>query len=154
MTIPEDASFEILDGGKLIRLEPLHFINYSSDLDWDKNWIKTRVTVKGGVFGGQYLADFMTTDYEHLKRDLRKLDSDFEGHAKFKPLEGQLVLEINGDGLGHFEVYCTATDQPGCGAELAFELSFDQTELNRLTRELDTITKMFPITGDMGIKNG
>ena len=67
MTYPEEVSFEIFDGGDLSRLEPLHIINYSSALDWDKNWIKTKVTVKGGVFSGQYVADFLTTDYELLK---------------------------------------------------------------------------------------
>lgn len=153
MTNPEEISFEIFDGGDLIRLEPLHVINDSSHLDWDKNWVKTRVTVKGGAFTGQYLADFLTTDYELLKRDLRKLENDFKGEARFEPLEGQLVLEIKGDGLGHFAVHCSACDQPGFGGKLAFELGFDQTELNRVIGELDTITKMFPITGDMTIKN-
>ena len=79
------------------------------------------------------------------------MDRDFNGQAE--PLEGQLVLEIKDDGLGHFEVHCTACDQPGISGKLAFELSFDQTGLKRLIRELDTITKMFPITGDMNIKN-
>lgn len=153
MTHHEEVSFEIFDGGDLIRLEPLHVISYSSNLDWDKNWIKTKVTAKGGAFSGQYFADFMTTDYELLKRDLLKLNNDFNGQAKFEPLEGELVLQIRGDGLGHFEVHCTACDQPGLGGKLAFGLSFDQTELSRLIKELDAITKLFPIIGDMKIKN-
>ncbi len=94
----------------------------------------------------------MTTDYELLKRDLRKLDKDLIGQAKFEPLEGQLVPEINGDGLGHFEVRCTACDQPGYGGKLSFSLSFDQTDLNRLINELGAITKLFSIKGDMTIK--
>jgi hypothetical protein len=153
MTHHEEVSFEIFDGGDLIRLEPLHVISYSSNLDWDKNWIKTKVTVKSGAFSGQYFADFMTTDYELLKRALRKLNNDFNGQAKFEPLEGELVLQIRGDGLGHFEVHCTACDQPGLGGKLAFGLSFDQTELSRLIKELVAITKLFPIIGDMKIKN-
>jgi len=72
---------------------------------------------------------------------------------RLEPLEGQLVLNIKGDGLGHFEVECATTDKPGNGGTLSFSLSFDQTELPRLINELDKITKAFPIKGDFNIKN-
>lgn len=153
MTLHSETYFEIFDGGDLIRVEPYQTIKYDSALDWDRNWVKTRVTIKGGVFGGQYVADFMTTDFELLKRDFKKLDKDFNATAKFDPLEGQLILSISGDGLGHFEVKCIAQDQPGYGGTLSFSLSFDQTELTRLITELDKITKAFPISGDMTLKN-
>ncbi|WP_121357758.1 WapI family immunity protein [Flavisolibacter nicotianae] len=153
MTQSSEISFELFDGGDLIRIEPLYVIKYNSALDWDKNWINTRVTVKGGAFTGQFMADFTTMDFELLKRDIKKLDEDFSGIGKFEPLEGQLILHIKGDGLGHFEVNCTAVDQPGIGGKLSFFLTFDQTELKRLISELDKITKLFPITGDMTIKN-
>jgi hypothetical protein len=95
----------------------------------------------------------MTTDFELFKRELIKLDKGFSGTAKLEPLEGQLLLNISGDGLGHFEVKCKATDQPGYGGTLSFVFSFDQTELPRLTSELDKITKVFPIKGEFNIKN-
>lgn len=99
MTNHEKISFEI-GGHNLIRLEPLQYLFTDSEHDWDLNWIKTRVTVKGGIFSGQYVAEFMTTDFEKLKRDLRRFDNgDFKGKAKFEPLEGQLVVEIEGEAL-------------------------------------------------------
>jgi hypothetical protein len=153
MTHSSDIYFEIFDGGDLIRLEPIQAYDDTSQLDWDRNWIRTKVTVKGGVFSGQFTADFMTTDFELLKRDFKKLDQDFKGTAKLEPLERQLTLSIAGDGLGHFEVKCTANDQPNYGGTLSFSLSFDQTELARLINELDKITKAFPIRGDFSIKN-
>jgi hypothetical protein len=153
MTQHSETYFEIFDGGDLIRVEPYQAIKYDSALDWDRNWIKTKVTVKGGAFSGQYVADFMTTDFELLKREFKKLHKDFNGTANFEPLEGQLKLNISGDGLGHFEVKCIAQDQTGIGGTLSFILSFDQTELARLTNELDKITKAFPISGDMTLKN-
>ena len=153
MTQSSEIYFEIFDGGDLIRIEPYQAVKYDSQLDWDRNWIKTKVTIKGGVFSGQYIADFMTTDFELLKRDFKRLDKDFNGTAKFEPLEGQLILNISGHGLGHFEVKCISQDQPGIGATLSFTLGFDQTELRRLTIELDKITKAFPISGDMTLKN-
>jgi hypothetical protein len=148
-----DLYFEIVDAGDIIRFEPIQTYDDTSQLDWDRNLIRTRITVKGGAFSGQYTADFMTTDFELFKRDIKNLDINFKGTAKLEPLERQLVLNINGDGLGHFEVKCTATDQPGYGGTLSFILSFDQTELPRLIRELDKITKAFPIKGDFNIKN-
>ncbi|RNI34811.1 hypothetical protein EFY79_14070 [Hanamia caeni] len=153
MTQYSETYFEIFDGGDMIRVEPYQAIKDGSALDWDRNWIKTKVKIKGGVFSGQYVADFMTTDFELLKRDFKKLDKDFNATANFEPLEGQLKLNISGDGLGHFEVKCIAQDQPGVGGTLSFILSFDQTELARLINELDKITKAFPISGDMTLKN-
>jgi hypothetical protein len=153
MTHSSDICFEIFDNGDLIRFEPIQAYDDTSQLERDKNWIRTNVTVKGGVFGGQFTADFMTTDFELLKRDFKKLDQDFKGTAKFEPLEKQLALNIIGDGLGHFEVKCTAHDQPIYGGTLSFSLIFDQTELSRLINELDRITKAFPIRGDFSIKN-
>ena len=148
-----DLYFEIRDAGDIIRLEPIQVYDDISQLDWDRNWVRTKVTVKGGFFNGQFTADFMTTDFELFKRDVKNLDKDFKGTAKLEPLEGQLILNIAGDGLGHFETRCQATDQPGCGGTLSFTLSFDQTELARLISELDKITKAFPIKGDFSIKN-
>ena len=148
-----ELNFEIFDAGDIIRLEPIQVYDDTTQLDWDRNWIKTKVTVKGGVFSGQFMADFMTTDFELFKRDIKNLDKDFNGTAKLEPAEGQLELHISGDGLGHFEVRCKATDQPGYGGTLSFVLGFDQTELPRLINELDKITNTFPIKGDFNIKN-
>jgi hypothetical protein len=135
--------FEILDTGDLIRIEPVQLNENSSE----KNWIKSKVTIKGGAFGGQYWAEFMTWDFEQLRSQFEDLYTNLTGSAKFEPVEGQLILEINGDGLGHFDVLCSAMDRTGLGAKLSFELSFDQTELKRLVLELDRITKVFPVNG-------
>jgi len=86
MTQYSQTYFEIFDRGDLIRVEPLQVIKYDSALDWDRNWIKTKVTLKAGAFSGQYVADFMTIDFELLKRDFKKLDKDFTGTANFEPL--------------------------------------------------------------------
>ena len=87
MTQSSETYFEIFGSGDLIRVEPYQAIKY-----------------------GQYVADFMTTDFELLKRDFKKLDKDFNATANFEPLEGELKLNIYGDGLGHFEVKCVAQD--------------------------------------------
>ncbi|MBN8788715.1 MAG: hypothetical protein J0I84_16630 [Terrimonas sp.] len=73
MTQYSETYFEISDGGDIIRVEPYQAIKYDSALDWDRNWIKTKVTIKVGAFSGQYVTEFMTTDFELLKRGFKKL---------------------------------------------------------------------------------
>jgi hypothetical protein len=154
MTDRQELYFELFDGGDIVRLEPLSVIKYDSDLDWDKNWIKTKVTIKGGKFSGQYLGDFMTIDFEKFKQELSRLYDNLKGTANFNDSEGYLELTIIGDGIGHFEVNVKACGQPGINAsELSFSMGFDQTELKELAHQLDRITKSFPIIGDFKIKN-
>lgn len=148
-----ELSLEFKDAGDFIRLEPLHLVNPDGQCDTDRSWVKTLVTVKGGVFSGQYAAEFMTTDFELFKQQLRKLDTDFYGSAKFDPLEDQLVLAIQGDGLGHFHLDCVATPDPHLGHSLTFSISFDQTQIKEYIRQLDTITRKFPIDGNFKIQN-
>ena len=148
-----ETYFGLKDGGDFVRIEPLQAVKYDSDLNWDRNWINTKVFVKAGAFNGEYVADFMTTDFELFKRAIKELNNNFTGEAKFEPLERQLILQIKGDGLGHFKVNGITEDQPGYGNKLSFCLSFDQTILTSLIDKLDNITKAFPISGDMSIKN-
>lgn len=150
----DDIYFELSDAGDLVRLEPIELIDYKSDIDWDKNWIKTKITVKGGAFSGQYQADIMTVDFEKFKQELSKLYDNLKGCAIFDDLEHTLQLKILGDGNGHFEVLATANDHPGINSsKLSFTMAFDQTEIKRLVNQLDKITKTFPIIGDFKIKN-
>ncbi|SRR5690606_25780648 len=154
MTEQQDIHFEIFDAGNLVRLEPIELIKYDSDIDWDQNWVKTKITVKGGNFSGHYPADILTVDFEKFQQELSQLYDNLKGTANFNDLEGFLELKIDGDGIGHFEVKVKACDHPGIyGSELTFKLTFDQTKLKELISQLDIITKQFPITGDLKIKN-
>lgn len=154
MTERQEIYFELFDAGDIVRLEPIELINYDSSIDWDRNWVKTNVTVKGGKFSGQYSGDFMTLDFEKFKQELSRLYDNLKGTANFNDLEGYLELKITGDGFGHFEVDVKACDQPRINAsELTFTMGFDQTELKELVNQLDRITKLFPITGEIKIKN-
>lgn len=141
-------NFELSYSGHLVRIEPIGLVFPESELDWDRNWIQSLVTVKGSTFSGQYRADFMTTDFELFKRQLKALYTDLNSTANFKPLEEQLTLTIKGDGLGHFEVNCVATPQSHTEETLSLSLSFDQTSLPGIISQLDKITKAFPIDGD------
>lgn len=154
MTTDSDIYFELTGSGDMVRLEPKTLARGSGELtDWDRNWINTLVTVKGGHFTGQFEAMFMTTDFERFKQELKPLYDNLKGTAKFSGFEGQLELKIKGDGIGHFEVDVLACDQPGIGGVLTFKMSFDQTIIKDLVEQLDSITRKFPIVGDFNIKN-
>lgn len=154
MNPEQDIKFEISDQGNLIRLEPFELNKYDSDMDWDKNWIKTKITVNAGNFSGHYEGELMTTDFEKFKQELFQLYDNLKGTAHFNDLEGYLNLKIKGDGLGHFEVKVVACDSPGIDSNhLSFFLSFDQTLIKELVQQLENITKQFPISGDFKIQN-
>jgi hypothetical protein len=143
-----DLYFEIQDRGDIIRIEPIQATDNNPRIDTDDYWIKSKVIVKGGAFSGIYSAEFTAADFLLFKRDIERLYREFNGTAKFEPLEGQLILDIHGDGLGHFEVTCKATDQLSNGKTLSFVITFDQTELPLLKNQLEKITTAFPIRID------
>jgi hypothetical protein len=154
MTDEQDIYFEISNNGNLIRLEPIESVKYDSELDWDKNWIKTKVIVKGGNFAGQYFGDFLTIDLENFKLDLHRLYDNLNSTVRFCDLEGYLDIRIIGDGIGHFVVKVRACDVPGIyGSELSFEMTFDQTEIKGLERQLYEITKRYPMIGEFRTRN-
>jgi hypothetical protein len=154
MTDEHDLYFEISDCGNFIRLEPVELVKYGSEIVYDKNWIKTKVTVKGGNFSGQYFGDFSTIDLENFRLDLHRLYDRLNSTVRFCDLEGYLDIRIIGDGIGHFEVKVVACDVPGInGSELSFEMAFDQTEIKNLERQLYEITKLYPIIGDFKTRN-
>jgi hypothetical protein len=144
---------EFTDGGDIIRLEPVCLTYPTATVDYDRNWIKTNVTVKGGAFGGHFIGDFLTTEFELLKRKIRVLANDFNAAVLFQATQGQLAMKITGDGLGHFELDFEASPEPHLGQTLSFSINFDQTEIDGYLRQLNKITTAFPISGDFNIRN-
>jgi len=154
MNSDQNIEFKISTGENFVKLEPIELIKYDSEIDWDKNWVKTKVFIKGGQFSGTYIAEFMTTDFEQFKQELFNLYDNLKGAANFKDLEGYLELKISGNGLGHFTIEVRAHDSTGVDmAELKFSLSFDQTQIKDFVYQLEKITKFYPITGDFKIQN-
>lgn len=153
MISQEDLYFEIFDAGDLVRIEPKHLAHKGAEMDYDRNWIITTVTIKAGKFSGKYDAEFMTIDFEKFKQQLMLLYDDLKGSAVFEGLEGQLELSIIGDGLGHFTIDVAACDHPGYGGRLTFTMSFDQTDIKDLIHQLKNITETYPVTGNFNIKD-
>jgi len=88
-----------------------------------------------------------TEEFVRFRDDLRALYDKLKGAVAFETMEHWLAIHIEGDGRGHFTVECEARDQPGMGNKLLFDLAFDQTELPTLLRDLDELTRAFPVRG-------
>ena len=144
-----DTYFEISESGNIVRIEPMGFRKYESDIDWHENWIKTKIFVKGGSFSGEYIADIRPVDFVQFKKSLNVLYDNLSGAAEFNDVEEYLTLKIKGDGIGHFEMQVTACDKPGFEASyLNFTMHFDQTYIKGLVNNLNKITEEFPVTGN------
>lgn len=149
-----DIYFDITDGPDTIKVEPLNWTHTDAELDWDKNWIHSRITIKAGAFRGQFFCDLMTIDFELFKRELKKIYDSLKGCAEFKTPEAQIYIQIKGDGLGHFTVDCDVIDQVGVGNSLSLEMALDQTQIPAFVRQLDNIVKRFPIQGtELKVRN-
>jgi hypothetical protein len=138
--------FEIIDNNAILQIKPERLLCPDSGMDWDKNFISTRIYIKVGGFQGEYIAEIMTFDFYKLKKDLERLYNNLSGYGYFDCLERYLTIKIAGDGLGHFKCECEAIDQPGFEESVfKFVISFDQTQINNLVKQLDLILEEYPI---------
>lgn len=146
--------FQLQDSGNFLLIQPIELEYEKSNLDWDRNWIKCKIKVNSGSFGGNYNAELTTFDFENFKSDLNFIYNDLKGKIEFKDLEGYLTINIVGDGTGNFAAKIICNDRPGIySTELTFELKFDQTHIKEMVHKLNEITKSFPIIGDYNKNN-
>jgi hypothetical protein len=110
-------------------------------------WIDAEVEIAAGAFHGSFAAQVQAEDFARFRDQLRPLYTQLSGHAVFATDEDWLLIEVEGDGKGHFHASCKADDQPGIGNKLAFVIDFDQTELPDILKRLDAICEAFPVVG-------
>lgn len=114
---------------------------------WDRNWLHATVRIRVGAFGGEYEASLHTTELASLRARLTRLHTGLVGEASFESIEEWLRMTIVGDGRGHFLATCQASDEPGNGTRLHFEIHLDQTELPPVLTALDAVLAAFPVQG-------
>jgi hypothetical protein len=144
-----EAFFEISDNGNIVKVEVLNFI-WDSGSDWDRNWVKSKVTIKAGRFSGEYEADLRTVDFIAFEKQFSALYDNLNGAAAFHDIERYLDLRIIGDGIGHFEIDVTANDNPGSNPrELTFTMNIDQTFIKPIVKQVKGIIEQFPLIGTL-----
>lgn len=114
---------------------------------WDGNWLLVDVDIDVGGFRGRFQASLRVDEFERFLAEVRDLQGDLEGTARFEAMEDWLEIVLRGDGLGHIGVEGMARDEPGRGNTLTFRLATDQTFLPPLIAELADVLAEFPILG-------
>jgi hypothetical protein len=145
-----DATCRLRIGSKnneYLLVEPTRWEFPDCEEYWDANWFYASVTIAAGGFRGSFEALLRAEEFVRFRDELRPLQQSLNGQAKFETMEHWLAIDVEGDGRGHFAARCEARDQPGVGNTLSFTLSFDQTELPAILRDLDEIARRFSVRG-------
>ncbi len=112
---------------------------------YDDNWLTVEIRIRAGGFRGKAAASIITSELTKFLSELRPLYEKLNGMAEFVTMEGQLRLQLLGDGKGHIELHGELADQAGVGNRLHFTLRFDRSQLAASIRELERVTTQFPV---------
>lgn len=112
---------------------------------YDDNWVRGNVSVIVGGFTGKFNAAFLSEDFSRFLEKLNKLYESLSGKAEFTTMEGQLLLEAEGDGKGHIRVRGEAIDVAGTGNRLVFNFEIDQIQLAQTIKELKHVVSDYPV---------
>jgi hypothetical protein len=100
--------------------------------------VLARIELEVDEFRASYTTDLIGANFPSFREALAQLYSFESREARFDSIEGELKIEIKGDGLGHFLANCVARKHTSevfpC---LTFNIEFDQTEIPKILAELD-----------------
>jgi len=107
--------------------------------------VNAQIEVVIDGFRAAYVTNLFGGDLPAFREGLARLYSFEAQEAVLDPTEGELRIDIRGDGRGHFEAKCVARKHTAetfpC---LTFTLEFDQTEIPTILRELDAVLGRTP----------
>lgn len=128
-----------------VTVEVINYERPASGDYHDDNWVNVGVYVAVGAFSGRFATSFLTEEFVAFRSQLRELYETLNGEATFTTIEGQLTLNLVGDGRGGITLKGEALDQPGVGNCLSFEMALDQTYLASALDGLDQVIAAFPV---------
>jgi hypothetical protein len=107
--------------------------------------INARIEAVSDGFRASYDTDLFGGDLPAFREGLARLYS-FESHeAVLDTTEGELRIDIKGDGRGHFQANCVTRKHTwGSFPCLTFTLEFDQTDIPTILAELDAVLGRMP----------
>jgi hypothetical protein len=114
---------------------------------WDGNWLDCTAEVTAGAFHGRLDRSLRAGELDRFRGQLARLHETLTGEAVLETMEHWLMIRVAGDGRGHLEASCRLCDGPALGNVLECRLSFDQTFLPTVVRQLETAMQTHPIVG-------
>jgi hypothetical protein len=106
-------------------------------------WTRCAVEISVNGFQGRIDPYFEIEDFVRFRDEMRTLYRDLNGRAHLAPREGQVVLVISVDELGHLSVSGEAWSQATYENKLEFKFGLDQTFLPEPIRELEHFLSSF-----------
>jgi hypothetical protein len=134
-------------GGEHVQISLMSRSHPGYDDYWDGNWIASEVELRIGAYRASFRSDFRSEDFVSFHQSVCRLSETLRGSARFDTMEGQLALELIGDGRGHIRVEGISLDVVGVGNRLNFHFDIDQTYLARIVRSLEKSISMYPVVG-------
>lgn len=122
-----------------LRLQPIQRERPVNRESHDGNWLITEVRIQAGGFRGAFRANLHLEEFDSFRDSLERLYGRLEGRSVFASREGWLRVVVEGDGRGHLEARCEATDDPAIGNRLSFLILFDQSYLPETISGLNAI---------------
>jgi hypothetical protein len=116
-------------------------------MDWeDGNWLISPIRISVGRFVGELPAMIRVNELEAFRLGLERINETLSGEAEFAAMEGWLSLVIKCSRSGSLSVSGSATDEPGVGNTLQFEIDgMDQSFLPELIDQLRAVEQAFAL---------
>ncbi len=101
-----------------------------------EDWFDAAVEVQCDGWRGKFRASFLRGDLRGFAGELERLRSVLGGRAQLRPIENQIILDVTGDGKGHFPFKGEAVNNFDRQTSLNFSFEIDQTYLPRIVASL------------------
>jgi hypothetical protein len=128
----------------LVSIDVIDYENTAAETPEDANWLSCYITVKAGVFAGEYQASLTTHDFVDFQQQLARAVERLEGAACFETMEDVLRIAVDVKSNGHALISGIARSVGAGRTHLTFEITSDQSCLSETNSQLQAIVQTFP----------
>jgi hypothetical protein len=138
-------SIEITGPGASVTIGVAGYENPVAVNPSDANWLSCTVLLQIGAFSGSLAASFTTHDFARLFGQFQAALSTLEGDVSFLTDEDMLRLNLKFEKTGLVQISGMAQEFGQGKAALTFSFETDQSFLTQTCRQLEKVTKKFPV---------
>jgi len=135
------------DSGEFVSIDVLNYDYQNSSDNDDANWLSCNIDLSNSPFQAKIKASLRTEDFVRFANSVERLRQlPTSKIAVFETMEGWLTIEIEKDKLGKLIIIGLARDvDKSIGSSLKFTFCSDQTYLEPLLSEINSIRNKFPV---------